>query len=511
MDLHEAFNLIGHLGKGHMYYVLPAALGCNIMQAFNMCLGIFTLYENTIITPSNNTNDLNTTSSIKPDIFIFSVYEEFKLNKTQAHYINSVLMVGVLFSTLTIGKLADLYGRKKVAFIIMPFLIIHHILSTFLTFGAKSYAFWRFICGYLNGGISICLAVIAYELVGDRFWGRISIIGAVFWCSGIFILAFLAYLFRDWRTLTLACSLPTIAHIYLLHKLPESPRWLFSVGQIDKAEQVLYNLGIQNGKSKVDLQHLKLKGSTNTDQTIRSYIPKTKKIYPDTIMDMIKSRPIIVRLAVMSVVWCTVSMVYYGLTLGAADLGDNIYENTYFSALAELPGFLVIVLLMDRPVFGRKRTCILTLFFCGFFSLLIDLFSLSGGAKLFCGLVSKMLVSANFTLIYLYTCELFPTTIRSMSLGTCSFSARIGGILAPFAISLGGMLAKNGDKNAGFLLYGVFSIISSVVCIFLPETLNKQKFDNIKQLEATIYGVNPGNDQGYGQGEIRDNLSFICD
>jgi len=45
--------------------------------------------------------------------------------------------------------------------------------------------------------------------------------------------------------------------------------------------------------------------------------------------------------------------------------------------------------------------------------------------------IGKFFATAVFGIIYIYTVELFPTSVRSAALGFCSTSSRIGGILAP--------------------------------------------------------------------------------
>ena len=44
----------------------------------------------------------------------------------------------------------------------------------------------------------------------------------------------------------------------------------------------------------------------------------------------------------------------------------------------------------------------------------------------------KLFSTSSFTLVYFYTAELYPTTIRSTGVGVCSLMARIGGFSAPF-------------------------------------------------------------------------------
>jgi len=462
MDPSEAFSIIGPFGKGHVRIVGPVAAVSQIFMAFFMCGGIFTLY-------ANKEGD---------KVQIDSVYKEFNLTKLEANAINSAVMLGVLLGNLAFGKLADIYGRKPLALIVMSFAILVNILATILTFDAISYGLWRLLLGFFNGGLTVSLAVISFELIGKEYWGYCGILMSAFFAVGIFILAMLAKVFTHWRSLTIVTSVPMVVVVYLLYRMPESPRWLYSVGRVDEAEEVMYRLGLANGKSREQLLQLKLRRNSFSLNNSQDQITPTS----DTTLDMIKSRPVLVRLLVMLVTWFSNSLIYYGLTLGAGDLGNNIYQNTIFTGLSEMPGYLFAIVLMENKFFGRRRTCIMFLIICGFASLCIDAFNLSGSSKLCLALGSKMLIAGTFGIIYPYTCELFPTTIRSMSLGLCSVLARFGGILSPFAISLGGFIHKD-DENSGFLLYSICAIFSGICCVFIPETLGRDLSDNIKELE----------------------------
>ena len=48
-----------------------------------------------------------------------------------------------------------------------------------------------------------------------------------------------------------------------------------------------------------------------------------------------------------------ISMTYYGVTMNAGNLGGNFYLNFMLMGVAELPGYAVAILLLDR--IGRRR------------------------------------------------------------------------------------------------------------------------------------------------------------
>ena len=46
-------------------------------------------------------------------------------------------------------------------------------------------------------------------------------------------------------------------------------------------------------------------------------------------------------------------------------------------------------------------------------------------------MVSSFCVSASFAMLWMWTSELMPTTVRNAGVGSCSFVARIGGVRYP--------------------------------------------------------------------------------
>ena len=83
--------------------------------------------------------------------------------------------------------------------------------------------------------------------------------------------------------------------------------------------------------------------------------------------------------------------------------------------------------------------------------------------------------SASFAIVYVYTAEMFPTTIRNQAVGTCSLVARIGGIT-----SLLLDLLKVYWLPAPVFIMGVVATIAGAVAVFFPETLGQKLPDTME-------------------------------
>jgi len=80
-------------------------------------------------------------------------------------------------------------------------------------------------------------------------------------------------------------------------------------------------------------------------------------------------------------------------------------------------------------------------------------------------MISSFSVSASFAMLWMWTSELMPTTVRNAGVGSCSFVARIGGILSTTL----GVLAEI-SPLIPTAMFASFALICATISLFLPET-----------------------------------------
>lgn len=81
--------------------------------------------------------------------------------------------------------------------------------------------------------------VLVIELCGKSFRPYMSGLSEVSLMLSYISLPIIAYFVREWRTLQLVTSLPWIIVAVYYWLIPESPRWLISVGKRKEAIAVL--------------------------------------------------------------------------------------------------------------------------------------------------------------------------------------------------------------------------------------------------------------------------------
>ncbi|KAM9365014.1 solute carrier family 22 member 15 [Pholidichthys leucotaenia] len=259
--------------------------------------------------------------------------------------------------------------------------------------------------------------------------------------------------------------------------LPESPRWLYSQGQTERAEQVLHCMALKNGNPANHLMLRPVVGATKAG----NHGDRQSGVLQLVVHPVLRLRTV-----VLMYVWYACSLVYYGLTLGAGNTSGSPYVTVAMYGLVELPAYPICIYFINKHWAGRRRSmagflclagsaCLCTTFIPENTGTLVSATSLA--------LLGKLMVSAAFNIAYVYTSELYPTVIRNAGLGVCSMSCRFGGILAPFVPSM-----RSVHASMPFMVFCLSGLSAGCLGLLLPETLNKPAAETVQDLNCVTYG-----------------------
>ncbi|XP_010260769.1 PREDICTED: organic cation/carnitine transporter 3-like [Nelumbo nucifera] len=395
----------------------------------------------------------------------------------------SSFFVGCLAGGLVLATLADSsLGRKNM--LVLSCLMMS-VTSTLTAFSPNIwvYAALRFVSGFGRATIGTCALVLSTEIVGKRWRGEVGVIGFLLFTFGFLSLPIMAYINREssWRTLYLWTSVPAIFYCIIIHfAVRESPRWLLVKGRKDEAIETLRTITTRNQSS------FRLSVSFSGI----SIVPETfdGNLY-SAIKALVEKKWAFRRLMAVMTVGFGIGMVYYGMPLGVGNLAFNLYLSVTFNALSELPSSLLTFFLIGK--LNRRSSLLVFTIISGICSIMCVVVGESRQVlQVAVELVSFFSACTAFSVLLIYTLELFPTCVRNSALSMVRQALVFGGVFSPVLVAAG--------RKDGFLSYGVFGLVIGCCGLFvvcLPETRGGTLCDTMDEQEyKEIIASNGGDD-----------------
>ena len=486
MSIDAIFLSIGELGKQQCIY---GGLLCllNGLAAFHMLQYTFVGFDVDFTCISGGQNYSNecpdNSVSACSDVFFFtqqrsSIVSEWSLVCDQSYKSKatmSAFMAGVMVGAFVLGKFADQYGRKVCLSSTTLGVLVFNTLSGLVP-SYKLYLLTKFSVGFFQAGFILASFVLSNELVGPSKRGLVSMIFQSSFSLFIVVLSALAYHLQHWRQLTLIISVFGAPALALNLIIPESPRWLLSKNRKREALKVLRDIAAGNGsvfteKMKMEIENNQPGGGEKSDRN-----------YEEGLLDLFRTVPLSLLTLTQIYSWFVNSGAYYGLTLAAGTAGGNLYTATALSGAVEIPAYILANFLLN--ITGRRKILAGFMVVGGFSCLGIQVLSRVFPALVqSMALLGKLCLAASFAVIYIHSGEIFPTTIRNSAMGLVSVAARVGGILAPFIVSLG-----NVSDNLQFTVFGLMSLTAGILNLKLPETKGAQLPETVSELMMTLQG-----------------------
>lgn len=405
--------------------------------------------------------------------------KEWGLTPEQVGWIGSIGLIGMALGAVLAGTVADRFGRKNV----FAATVILYSVSTGLcaiAWNYESLLLFRFLVGFGLGGELPVAATLMSEYAPSNLRGRFIVLLESFWGVGWLVAACISYLLIPqfgWKIAFLIGALPAIYVFLIRLHMPESVRYLISKNKISEAKEIILSLEEKlHVESKPFAENLS-EAEINSENTAK---PKFSTLW---------SPQFRVRTIMLWLAWFGIVYSYYGIFMWLPSIvfaqGFEVvktFEYVLIMTIAQLPGYFAAAWLVDK--IGRRYTLSSFLLMSGVCSYFFGN-AASANELLIWGASMSFFNLGAWGVIYTYTPELYPTSIRALGSGWAAGFGRIGGMLAPMLVGI--LLANNAPINLIFAMFAsVFVLISVVILSLGIESKQKslEEIDNVTVKQA---------------------------
>jgi hypothetical protein len=304
-----------------------------------------------------------------------------------------------------------------------------------------------------------------------------TLANAVYPMSGL-ILAFFFMTINNWKLyFTFVAILHTFSTYLCLKYFVESPRWLLIRNKYDECIETLTKISKINKTEKSWEEYLKNNHNNifNLQNATNSFKRKSISKKPEQSFFQIITNPNQkITILNLIILWFGTSLCFYGIILTLNKMKGNFFTLSILAFLGEMISELLSGFISN--IFGR----IFVIKYGGLMGTISFILF-----KLFPEYIKPLFIfvsmfgfSASFNIVYVYTPEILPTSIRASICQILFLISRFAPLLIP---TLSHIIGDYVD-----FVFIIFGFGYSFTCYFLKETLNMKLVDEIQQLNDTI-------------------------
>jgi putative MFS transporter len=410
---------------------------------------------------------------------------QFHLTKAALAPVLGSTFIGMFLGALVLGRAADRFGRRG------AFLLNLGLYSVFSLVGAFSpNAVFLMVSRFLAGiglGAELPLAdTYLTDLLPARRRGRYVAWAYTVSFVGVPFVGFLAHsLFEHtvlglagWRWIFIIGALGSIVVFFLRRSLPESPRWLDSMGRTDEAEQITARFereAVAEGHQLADpsSDDSSAGAEAGTGRTPATEVSPASSAGP---VRTLFRPPYGRRTAMMLVFHLFQTIGYYGfgtmVPLVLAAKGFPVGQSLLFTALTYLGypvGSALSLPIVER--FERKFLIIWAVVGMAAFGLLFGSAHAMAAILIF-GFLYTATSNVFSNSYHIYQAEIFPTALRSTAASGTYALSRLATAVMPFVLVP--VLNKAGVGALFAVVCAALAIVGINIAVLGPRTTGRR-------------------------------------
>ncbi len=406
---------------------------------------------------------------------VLFVRNQFHLTPFQTEVAVSAVLAGAALGAGAAGYFADRFGRKPVlvvdAIIFGVFAVVTGISNGLAMFVAA-----RFLVGFGVGVASMITPLYIAEVSPPKVRGAFVTLNQLAIVTGIAVAYYVDYLFSgagNWRGMFISAVIPSVILLVALIFLPESPRWLASLGRFDQAFRILCRIeNVLDAK-----RHL---------EELQEVTQMDRLKFGDLFSPRFRKALVVgVGLAIFQQVTGVNAIVYYTpiiLQMAGFQSASSAILATVLVGAVNLVFTIVSLFLLDRV--GRRPLLLIGI--AGMALSLAHLGFLFGAHHVSRDaiLIDVLVYLASFAIglgpiFWLMISEIYPTTIRGQAMSLASVTIWIFDLL--LSITFLTLVQGLGARRAFWL----YALLSAAAFYFSAWKVPETKGRTLEEIEAS--------------------------
>ncbi|MDX2823911.1 sugar porter family MFS transporter [Streptomyces ipomoeae] len=417
-----------------------------------------------------------------------AIRDRYDIGSTALAQVIAVALIGCAVGAATAGRIADRIGRIRCMQIAAALFTISAVGSA-LPFALYDLAFWRIVGGFAIGMASVIGPAYIAEVAPAAYRGRLGAFQQAAIVVGIAISQLVNWGILNaadgdqrgellgleaWQIMLGVMVVPAVLYGLLSFAIPESPRFLISVGKEERAREVLAE--VEGADVDLDARVAEIESAMNSEH---------KSTFKDLLGGSFLFRPIVwigIGLSVFQQFVGINVAFYYSATLWQS-VGVDPTESFFYSfttSIINIVGTVIAMIFVDR--IGRRPLALigsvgmslgLALEAWAFSYDLVDgkLPVTQGWVALIAAHLFVLFFALSWgVVVWVMLGEMFPNRIRAAALGVAASAQWI----ANWAITASFPSLADWNLSATYVIYTLFAALSiPFVLRFVKETKDK--------------------------------------
>ena len=174
-------------------------------------------------------------------VVLVTITKDLGLSPIEEGLVAASSLAGIFVGAPVFGYLTDRFGRKKIFILDLIGFVILGLLQLFVQTGFILIAL-RFLLGVAIGAEYAIGQTMLAEFAPKKGRGKRLASLQTAWYGGFLLAVVVAYVMQglglDWRIILATGAIPGLVTLVMRQGLPESPRWLVSVGREKEAKDI---------------------------------------------------------------------------------------------------------------------------------------------------------------------------------------------------------------------------------------------------------------------------------